>query len=179
MSRSLDDLTPELHLKIVTLLQNCATRGVEFVPYFTLRSPQDQAALWRQSRGVAAIDTEIALLQSLGAPWLAQVLRDAPSKPGPWATNGVPGNSWHQWGEACDCYWKTPTGIQWTDGQGYEVYALEAQKLGLTIGRLFMTPDIDHVQWRSQGAPSYLYSWPEINAKMQEMFSDINPNPKE
>ena len=170
MSRSLDDLDPAFHLKIIQLLQNCATLHFELVPYFTLRTPQDQAVLWRQSRGEAEIDQKIASLRAIGAQWLSNVLAMAPQKTGPWATNGVPGNSWHQWALACDCYWQTPTGVQWNDGAGYTIYANEAVKLGLTVGRDFSKPDIDHVQMPTQGAPSDLYSWPDIDAQMREKF---------
>ena len=172
MSQDLNDLTPEFHLKVITLLQNCHALNIELVPYFTLRTPQDQAELWRQSRNEVEITQEIARLQTLGASWLAQVLRDAQPRSGPWATNAQPGNSWHQWGEAVDCFWQTDAGAQWHDGPGYVTYAAEAAKLGLTPGRRFSTSDIDHVQLQAQGAPSDLYSWPDIDAKMKQMFGN-------
>ena len=167
----LSALVPEFASKMAELLRNCATRGFELVPYFTLRDPHVQARLWRQSRGGAEIDQEIARLVALGAPWLAGVLRSAPHSTGPWATNAVPGDSWHQWGEAVDCYWKGADGSAvWRDGPGYAALASEAIKLGLTPGRGFHMPDIDHVQFRAQGAPSDVYAWPDIDAKMKARF---------
>lgn len=171
--RSLDDLVPEFKAQVEALTAALAAQGFTLVPYFTLRTPQEQATLWRQSRAESVIDAEIAYLNSMGAQWLSRVLLTTPASSGPWATNATPGNSWHQWAEACDFYWQTATGIQWADGDGYKALATEAAALGLTSGRGFSHPDIDHVQLRPQGAPSDLYSWPEIDAKMKAKFDTI------
>lgn len=169
MSRDLADLTDEFCPKVQQVIANCAAAGITMVPYFTLRDPHDQALLWRQFWNDRT-EAEVAALRAAGAPWLADILEATPFQKGPWATNGVPGNSWHQFGLACDCYWSVKGAAEWGDGVGYVIFAKQAEQFGLTSGRHFTRPDIDHVQLQPQGAPADIYSWPEIDAAMKQRF---------
>ncbi len=144
-------------------------------PFFTIRSPFIQAQLWCQSRSAPTIAAEASKLRAAGAPWLASLLQ-APPKAGPLLTNALPGQSWHQWGEAVDCY---VTGSQneaiWdAKHPGYRVYAEEAVKLGLDAGANWKTmKDTVHVQLRQQASPSSAgMSWAEIEAAMIKRFRE-------
>ena len=168
--RDLGDLTDEFRAKVQALIADRAAAGEKFVPYFTLRTPAQQAALWRQSRTAQEILAAVADLRAKGAPWLASVLEQAPSASGPWATNGLPGTSWHQWGEACDCYLEVDGAAEWR-ADLYRDYAVAARGLGLTPGWFWKRQDPDHVQLRPQGSPLDLWSWSDLDARMRAKFS--------
>ena len=104
MSRDLNDLTNEMRTHVDNLLEECRAQGYEMRPYFTLRTAQEQAQLWRQSRTNKEITQKIQELQSNGAPFLADVIQRVGDQNGPKVTNAIPGLSWHQWGEAMDCF---------------------------------------------------------------------------
>src|SRR5690349_8525028 len=106
MSVKLNELVPELREKVGSLLTNCQTRGVQMVANAGARDVWEQARLWRQSRSVTEIQGRIDEFEQAGASFLAQVLRDVGPQHGGHVTNAPPGYSWHQWGEALDCFWE-------------------------------------------------------------------------
>jgi len=163
--------------KLDSLLTACKVRGVEMRPYFAIRTPFEQAKLWRQSRTREEINQKIAWLFSHGAPFLAHCLESVGPQNGRHVTNAIPGLSWHQWGEAVDCFWAVGEKAEWSaakkvgDINGYHVYAAEAAELGLDPGGLWKKiKDWPHVQLRSVGSPAKLYSFTEIDEKMQQVF---------
>ena len=108
------------------------------IPYEKLRSPQIQAQFWAQGRTVSEIQTEIKKLEKEKAFFLGECLENAEIKEGKIITNVLPGYSWHQWGEAVDCYWLKDDRRNWdldlrdeNNQNDYEVYANEAKKLEL------------------------------------------------
>lgn len=167
----LRDLTAEFRPRVDVVLEDCAARGVEMRPFFTIRSPHEQARIWRRSRTGGQIGRAIARLRDAGAPWLADVLDGVGPQYGNWGTNALPGQSWHQYGEALDCYWLVDGEVSWdtTDApdNGYRIYAQEAEANGLTS----LGPSIGdwaHIQWRPDAAPAY--DWPTIDRMMRERF---------
>ena len=50
MAANMSDLVPDFRRKAEQLLRGCRQRGVEMRPIFTLRTPFEQAKLWRQLR---------------------------------------------------------------------------------------------------------------------------------
>lgn len=175
MGKDINELVPEFKQKVEVLLKNCETKGYIMKPFFTIRSPFDQAKLWRQSRATAEIKQKIEELKNQGADFLAYCLESVGPQSGRWATNAIPGLSWHQWGEAVDCYWYLNGTAEWelnvlyNGKNGYKVYAEEAQSLGLTsLGPSIK--DWPHVQLRSQGNPTSIYSLQEIDKRMKEKF---------
>jgi hypothetical protein len=176
-TRDLNALVPEFRLQVVALLDRCASRGTPMRPYFTLRSPFEQARLWRQSRSREQIAAKIAELESKSAPFLADCIRRVGPQHGDPVTNAVPGLSWHQWGEAVDCFWLVDGQAEWSPRKeinglnGYQVYAREAQAAGLTAGGLWPSfKDWPHVQLRSASSPLGVMSLVEIDARMKERF---------
>ncbi len=182
MSRRVSDLTTAFRKDVKTLRDACKTKGVEMKPYFTLRTPEEQAKLWRQSRSSQQVKDGIAQLKKDGAPYLAQVLKDVGPQQGTPVTNALPGNSWHQWGKACDCYWLLDDSAEWstakkitlpdgTQQNGYRLYAQVAKEQGLTAGGFWTSlKDWPHVQHPADSSPRRLYSWAEIDEAMKKKF---------
>lgn len=147
------------------LIIDCAAAGYNLVPYYGYRSLQDQAKLWRRSRTSDAVNSEIASLRAQGCDYLASVVDNVgPQSSGPWATNAIPGLSWHNWGQAVDFYWQMENNrVNWDgDGVGYKILGQQANLLGLKWGGEFSTPDYDHVQMNKQEIPK-IYSLKYVN----------------
>lgn len=177
MAADLKPLVPEFREKVEALIANCRNRGVEMRPNEALRDPWRQARLWRQSRTIQQITDKIAELASKGAPYLADILKNVGPQHGPHVTGSPPGFSWHQWAEACDCFWVVNGHAEWSEKKkvsglnGYAVYAEEAGRLGLDAGGLWPKfKDWPHVQFRSAASPAKLFTVPQIDAKMKERW---------
>lgn len=181
MAISLGDLVPQFRTLVSDLLQACAANGVTMVPTESVRTPAQQARYWRQSRSIIEINNAIAMLRQNGASYLADVLHSVGPQNGDEVTKVLPGNSWHQWGEAIDCFWEVDGRAEWSTTRkingvnGYQVYAREAKKLGLTAGLLWPRfKDAPHVQLRSDDNPiSSGLTWPKIDQTMRERFGGV------
>lgn len=142
-SREMKDLIPKFRAPVKTLLEQCRAQGVEMRPSQTLRDPFEQAKLWRQSRSKEEIRAKIKQFRAAGADFLAFCLENVGPQSGDPVTNAPPGLSWHQWGEAVDCFWVVDGQAEWSTTKkingvnGYQLYAAEAKKLGLTAGGLW------------------------------------------
>lgn len=171
--RDPDLLDPNFKDMAKLVIARCAADGYTMRPFFTLRSVWKQARLWRQSRPTAEIQRAIQKLRQEGAPFLSEVLKSVGPQVGRWATNALPGQSWHQWGLAVDCFLATPQGRAiWSSGHpGYKVYAEHAVELGLTAGYNWKRQDSVHVQANSKTVRS-VYTWAEIDAAMSLKFSE-------
>jgi hypothetical protein len=179
MAISFNDLVPEFRSPVSQLLQACAAQGVTMVPTESVRAPAQQARYWRQSRSIVEINNAINMLRQQGAPFLADVLLSVGTQNGDEVTKVLPGNSWHQWGEAIDCFWEVDGKAEWSTIKkvngvnGYQVYANEAKKLGLTAGLLWPRfKDAPHVQLRSNDNPIAAgLTWPAIDQAMRDRFA--------
>ena len=177
MAADLKPLVPEFGDKLEHLLAVCRERGVEMRPYFAIRSPFEQARLWRQSRSREEIEARIADLRAQNAPFLAHCLESVGPQNGPPVTNAIPALSWHQWGEAVDSFWAQGGKAEWSttkevDGvNGYRVYAAAAAEVGLDAGGLWRRlKDWPHVQLRAEGSPAAFYSIAAIAERMKRVF---------
>ena len=174
-SRDLAALCADFAPQAQALLDACASRDVRMRPFFTMRGPGVQAKLWCQSRTAAQIEKQIQSLRWAGAHWLAGLLDPTWAKTGPAVTNALPGMSWHQWGEAIDCFVLGEDGNAVWDARhaSYRVYAEEARKLRLEAGGLWLRfPDAVHVQLRQTSSPLKAgMSWAEVDAEMRRRFS--------
>lgn len=177
MSRDLEDLVSDFKNRVVGLLEACEASGYPMRPFYTLRSPFEQAKLWRQSRTVEEIDTKMADLSAGAADFLAYCLESVGPQAGQQVTNALPGFSWHQWGEAVDCYWLVASAAEWSarkkiDGvNGYANYAARARDMGLTAGGFWPSfKDWPHVQMKQESSPEGVYTLQEINEEMLRRF---------
>lgn len=168
--RDLSWLVPEFKDKVVVLLEACQQRGYELVPFYTLRGPVGQAKLWRQSRSTLEIQRAVKNLRR-DAPTLVRVIEGVGPQYGRWATNALPGQSWHQWGEAIDCFVLNTMGqaVWSSQHSGYRVYAEEAKRIGLTPGHFWKNKDSVHVQLRERGVREER-TWLQIEEAMVGRF---------
>lgn len=170
--RDVQLLVPEFRVKVEKLYGDLLRDGHHLRPFFTLRTPWDQARLWRQSRITAEIHEQIRRLVNAGAPWLAHVLNVVGPQQGRWATNAVPGLSWHQHGEAVDSFVLEQGRAIWSRRHpGYEAYAKRAREMGMEAGFFWTHQDAVHVQMRA-GRVLDRYTWPELDALLKERFGE-------
>ena len=180
MPADLEIIDPALKGKALTLIEKCKQRGAEMRANAGLRSPLEQARLWRQSRTTEAINQKISLLRRAGADYLATCIEKVGPQFGKPVTNAIPGYSWHQWGQALDFFWVVHGKAVWDtdlliDGvNGYQVLAEEATRLDLTPGGYWTSfKDWPHIQLPHEDNPDDVYTLAEINAKMRERFGPI------
>jgi peptidoglycan L-alanyl-D-glutamate endopeptidase CwlK len=174
MSRDIEDLVPNFRAAVRQVLEACKAEGVTMITTYTVRSPIEQAVLWRRSRTIDVISRKIQFLHDQKADFLADVLRDVGPREGAWATNAIPGASWHQFGEAHDGCWMVDGKEEWSTTKqingvnGYRLYAQKAHEFGLTsLGPTI--GDWAHIQLRKEEVTD-LYSWKDINDRMKERF---------
>ncbi len=186
MSRDLQKLAPVFREKVEVLLANCRAQGIQMRPFFTERTPWEQARIYRSTRGTGEIARMANRVRASGAPYLAGVLEGVGpqfSPPGSQGhlTNAPPGLSWHQWGMAVDCFWllgdtaiwsikHTTTLLEQEDVNGYLVYGDEAIQLGLLSAGISWGWDWPHVQMTSHGSPKDQYAWHDVDAQMRDKF---------
>jgi len=101
-SRLLTDLTPEVGEKAKRILEVLESVGVELLIYCTLRTLEEQAVLFRQSRSWGEIQIKITKLRNRGFGFLADILNRVGPCYGPHVTYAAPGESWHNYSEAFD-----------------------------------------------------------------------------
>lgn len=175
MATDVSYLVPELRVKALQLIANCKARGVEMRPFFTLRSPWDQARIWRSTRSKEEIAATVAELRAKGANFIADmIVKVGPQRSPPGVlghlTKSLPMQSWHQHGEAIDCFALVNGKAEWRNSaKEYKVYANEAKALGLTAGYFWPTVDAVHVQLRSASIMS-VFTWAQLDKLAQERF---------
>jgi hypothetical protein len=172
MSRDLNILSSPFKEVVTGVLATCNNSGAVMRPFFTQRDPWEQARLWRRSRSSKEIKQAIYYLKNQGAEWLAHILESVGPQHGKWATNALPGESWHNWGLAVDCFLLVDGKAVWdADHEGYRIYAEIAKKHDLVPGYYWTSRDAVHVQYYLHSVKS-CYTWSQIDDKMQEMYGD-------
>lgn len=177
MSRNIDDLRRSFRPIARELIKLTGEKGYEVVPYFTMRNPVEQAKLWRMTRGKSEIGRKVQSLLNAGALYVANVLESVgPQYPGPGITGhvtyAVPGESWHNWGDAMDCYLRIDGTIEW-DGEheGYAVYGEVAEGLGMTWGGVWTKPnDPGHVQMPPMKPSLYFDTLSSMSSALERKF---------
>lgn len=175
MASELSLLVPEFRKKLSDALAVTLSKGLRLEPVITLLSPTDQASIWKQGRSGIDAELKVLALKNANAPFLAECLRKAVAKETNLVTDDLPGNSWHQWGEAATVVWidtnnKVVISPEWkerfNDMNAYKVLREECEKIGLTVGKCFNT-----VQLRAVQNPLDVYSLEEIDTEMRRRFS--------
>lgn len=170
MAADLALLVDDFEADVRRLLADLLREGYHLRAFFTRRNPWDQARLWRQSRTTQEIHRVAAMLAREGAPFLRDVLLSVGSQEGRWATNALPGQSWHQWDEAVDCFVQEHGTAVWRRSHlGYLRYAELARERGLVAGYFWRSQDAVHVQKRG-GRVRSLYTWAQIDVEMRSKF---------
>ena len=180
MPVELNKLTPEFRIKVSQLLEQCKNnQGIEMYPNEGLRDPFKQAKFWRQSRPTNEIQAKITELKTQGALFLAHCIDSVGPQDGPHVTNAIPGLSWHQWGEALDCFWLVDGKAEWSETRlvngknGFHIYANLAPGAGLTAGGLWPHfKDWPHVQLSESSSPLDRFTLQQIDAEMRNRFGN-------
>lgn len=180
MAADLDSLVSTMKPLVLDLIERCRARGIEMRPNQAVRTPFEQARLWRQSRTIEEIRAKITDFKSAGAPFLAECLDKVGPQHGPHVTDTPPGISWHQWGEALDCFWVVNGKADWSTSKlvnglnGYRVYADEAEAVGLVAGGHWSKfKDWPHVQLRATSNAAKAMSLQVIDAEMKQRFGGV------
>lgn len=118
-SRALADLEEGTRLRAVKFLASCARAGHRVFITQTLRTSEEQAALYAQGR----------------------------TKPGKVVTNSKPGSGWHEVARAFDIAFKTPDDEVTWDGP-WEAVGTIGEAQGLAWGGRWHTPDRPHFEYR-------------------------------
>jgi len=174
MSRDLNLLTTEFKMDIEEVLISCKLKGIDIVPFYTIRSPESQAKLYRQSRSWREISNTIEMLSVNNAKYLSYILYSVGPQYGKGeVTKAYPGLSWHQFGEAVDCFVLYDEKAIWDDNHPYYAkYALIAKSIGLEAGFYWDSfKDACHIQKR-KGSPLDYYSLKEIDKLIEEKFKN-------
>jgi hypothetical protein len=165
----LNTLDPLFCCAAKNLLNLCESHNLIMRPTSLVRTLKYQAKLWRQSRSTDEIQGMIENLYNQDCKFLADLISSVGPQHGPWATNAIPGYSWHNWGLAMDVVFVSLNGIKATrkqqiDGtsEGYKIFGHYAKFLDLTWGGDFKRPDYGHVQFEPFEL-SKKYNLKEIN----------------
>lgn len=178
-SRGLENLNPKFVERLLGLTEACESIGFDLKVGCTLRTPDAQAQLWCRSRSNQEVSIRRQTLGSL-APRLASLLKDEYCGLGPEVTNHLPGESWHQWGEAADVYVLVGTVAAW-DGSTVKHVAEAAKEVGLFHSyeyKGYWLPKRRnwHVQFRNTETPlrttGFAPTWRLIEEEMVSRFKD-------
>jgi hypothetical protein len=169
----LDGLDEGFRATVEAVLDECRCHGVEMRVYEAVRDPWTQARYWRRSRTTEQIQARAVWLRDQGAFHLAQILEDVGPQHGRWATNALPGFSWHQWGTAVDAFWVVDGAANWSTSEGGEDNGYRVwRRVGLRHGLHIATEsDWVHLQQHHAGRPQGTVA--DIDAAMRRKF----PNP--
>jgi hypothetical protein len=180
MPADLNKLSPNFQTKVLQLLEHCKNHeGIEMRPNEGLRDPFKQARYWRQSRPTSEIQAKITELKAHGALFLAHCIDSVGPQHGPHVTNAIPGLSWHQWGEALDCFWLVDGHAEWSTTRlvngknGFHIYANLANEIGLDAGGLWPSfKDWPHIQLSNTSNPLNKFTLLQIDQTMRNMFGN-------
>lgn len=157
-------IEPELVIKCQSLINLCQKENLTIKPVYGFRSLEDQAKLWRQDKSTEIINQKINSLRLLHCDYLADIIENVGPQSGKWATNNLPGTSWHQWGKAVDflAYDQNNQLIEQGDDPVYKILNVHAQELSLTSGYYFNPQDSGHIQLSAKEVKD-LYTLKQIN----------------
>ena len=134
-SRNIDLLVPSFRYLVREMLKRVEDKGFELLVYCTLRSPYEQARLYRQSRTRSELETKAELFRLRGFDYLADILIQVGPQQGKlgWhVTHAGPGESWHQYGRAIDAVPLREGKALWDDdAPQWQVYGEAAKDVGL------------------------------------------------
>jgi len=126
-SRSIKKLNPETAQKAERVKTYCALRGFTLLIYCTLRTLEEQAKLFRQSRTAAQINAQVDWYNSHGFSYLSDILQKVGPQHGSHVTNAAPGESWHNYAMAFDAVPLTGGKAAWNYDENKELWDIYGQ----------------------------------------------------
>lgn len=174
LSEILPALEPWFSDKISYLLEQLIAEGVVIRPYSGRRGALEQAVLWVQSRTPLEVELMARRLEEEHAPFLASSLRRALAMraAGRWATNNLPGQSWHNFGLAIDAHVVSEDGraVWGPKHDSYRRYAEVARELGLWAGHDMPRQDVVHVQAHADTVRNKIGPWAVVDKVLVVAF---------
>lgn len=169
-----EKLDPRFASTAETLFDRLLSEGIVMRPFSGLRGPLEQAILWAQSRTPLERELMARRLEDERAVFLAKVLRRAGTlvTAGRWATNNLPGQSWHNFGLAIDSHVVSEDGraVWGPKHAAYIRYATIARDLGLYPGYDLTKQDVIHVQGPAAPVRLLRGSWPIVDRELERLF---------
>lgn len=161
-----EELLIEFRLKVHELERICKVEGVTILVYCGLRTCDEQARLYRQSRGRSEIQQKQQSLVDRGLPFLAEIIDTVGPQPGTLGkhvTKAGPGESWHQYAGAADCVPLKNGKAMWAnDDPGWEIYGAVAEHLDLNwAGNWPNFKEMPHIQLSNINNPITFYKDPD------------------
>ena len=139
-SRKLSDLHPLVRTKAQDLLETLSLAGIDVIVTCTLRTKEEQAALYAQGRQPADEINRLrkrAGLASITSPQTYLIV-----------TNARPGESWHQYGLAFDlCPIEAGKCVWDTSAKAWQKVGSAGVKQGLEWGGTWNKKDFPHFQY--------------------------------
>lgn len=170
LPRIIEGLEDPFADKICELTSSLLGEGIVLRPYSGRRGPLEQAILWSQSRTPLECELMARRFDDEHAPFLARVLRRAAAicVPGRWATNNLPGQSWHNFGLAVDSHVVSEDGraVWGPKHPSYARYADLARELGLFPGFDLVRQDVVHVQLEPRAVRNVIGPWAVVDAQL-------------
>jgi len=167
------DLIPDVREKFFLVREKCLAQGVDILLYCTLRTLEEQAILWRQTRKLADITKQIERLRKIGFGFLADII----IKVGPQSgnigkhiTNAYPGASWHNYSEAFDCVPIVGGKPIWdTNDFRWRIYGESVVSSGLNWAGNWKTfKEFPHAQLSNYSNPLSIYTPEKIYSMLKE-----------
>ncbi len=173
-------LEPKFLEKLQQLIARCEAERIQLKIGTGIRGPGAQGWMWCRSRSAFEVEQKCRIIK-VSAPTMASFLRQEFAALGPPMTESLPGQSWHQWGEAADVYAAVGDAAAWSGTPARIVREL-CKEVGLYHGLGFhMSRRHWHVQLREEMTPLMVRglcdSWADVEAEMLKRF-DVNICPK-
>lgn len=153
----LDLLIPKAKTKALQVQAICRKEyGFELLIYCTLRSLEEQARLFRQSKTREEVNAKIKDFKKRGFGFLANIITKVGPCTGPTVTNAAPGESWHNYGEAWDAVPLIAGKPAWNYSGGakklWDAYGAAVRKVKMYWAGDWKTfKEYPHAQMRSTG----------------------------
>lgn len=165
-SRNLKDLTPAVQEKAQFIINECKSKGVDILIYCTLRSLEEQARIWRQSRSKAEINAKMVKYRQRGFGYLADIVESVGPQNGPHVTDACAGESWHNYAEAVDGVPTVGGKAMWsynTNKKLWDIFGNVVKKAGMEWGGNWTRfKDYPHAQLRPGGNPLKVFTPEQI-----------------
>jgi peptidoglycan L-alanyl-D-glutamate endopeptidase CwlK len=171
-SPSLDVLVPEAREKAVQVADVCEQVGFKLLIYCTLRTLEEQAKLYRQSRSWKEIKEKILTMKTRGYGFLADIIDATGPCNGPHVTNAAPGESWHNYAQAWDAVPLIGGKPAWNYLQAkaeWDAYGECVRQVGMIwAGDWVSFREYPHAQLRAGGNPLKEYEPDKIRQMLIE-----------
>jgi peptidoglycan LD-endopeptidase CwlK len=163
-SRYLSDLVPAVRARAEVVHAQLAAEGIDHVFASTLRDLESQAVLFRQGRPFSAIKAKADKLRARGFDYLAEVIMRVGPQHGPAiVTYAGPGESWHNYAEAFDCYPIVHGKLARDEDPVWQRYGAIVEAHGLVwAGRWPSFTEFPHAQLRAGSSPLNVLSPLEV-----------------